>query len=267
MTNKIDTKGKKKEKVVEKHAELISKLESLGFSGNESKIYIYLLLRGESVLGSKIALMTGIHRQYTYVTLHKLINLGLVVKIQIGVHGKYKANPPSSIEKIARKKLDVAGQVAAELSKISTLDHEQEFEIIVGEKGIREYQMEFVRKAEKGETQYIIGGSAREFIAVMEDDYVEMLKIQEQKEFETYYLGKKTEGPNVSAYGTSKVKFHAMLLEKMPEKLPQFTVRRNTVELYSFFNPPMLYVIKSKEVAEKFKDFFMMLWEMAQVEK
>lgn len=241
--------------------ELAAQLAEFGLTQNESRIYLALLSRGKALGGSEIARETAIHRQYVYVTLEKLIALGLVISVRHGARAIYRAAPPATLEKIARKKMGKVSDLVESLGKISTLDHEQDFEVIVGEQGIRDYQLEFVEHADEGETQYIIGGSAPEFIAILGTAYQKMILDQERKKFVTYYLGHQSEKDALGTYKKSRINFNAKLLPGIPEKMPQFTVRRNTVELYSFFNPPILYVIKSKEVAEKFRLFFLTLWE------
>lgn len=246
---------------------LLNKLGEFGLSKSESKIYLNLLEEGVPVGGSQLAASTGIHRQYVYLTLEKLIELGLVVKIEKKSRAAYKAAPPATIEKIARKKLWKASDLAEELSKVSSLDHEQDFEVIVGEKGIRNYQLEFVEKANIGETQYILGGSAAQFIEIMGEFYNKMIVDQEKKKFVTFYIGRKSEHTSLNSYRDSGINFNVRFLSDIPDKLPQFTIRRNTVELYSFFNPPILYIIKSGEAASKFKEFFQILWKITNPAK
>lgn len=264
MTNKNDKEIKvvKKPKKIESNPdiELIKSLEDLGLGQNEAIIYIYLLRRGVETGGSKIALGTEIHRQYVYITLEKLIGSGLVVPIKDGVHNKYKAVPPTQIEKLARKKLDTAGDVAQRLSQISSLGHEQDFEVILGTRGIKEYYLNYVETAAHGEIRYLIGGSSNPFIDIMSDDLEDYILKQEEKNFTTYFIADKKEGEAYKVYQRSRINFHAIFLDEMPEMLPTMTIRDKVVEFASYSNPPILYVIKSKDVAEKYKDFFMMLW-------
>lgn len=45
--------------------------------------------------------------------------------------------------------------------------------------------------------------------------------------------------------------------------MPTIIIRTDVVELHSYFNPPIVYVIKSQNAALKLKDFFLGLWEIA----
>lgn len=249
-------------KVVKKDEQnpYLEKLEELGFSKAEADIYVYLLRRGKETGVSKIAVGTLMHRQQVYVTLPALLTSGVIEEVEDGKISKYKARPPQVLEKVIRKKMVMAEDLAVGLQKISKVGHEQDFEIVIGDKGIRAYQMEFVQNAAEGETQYIIGGSSQDFLEMMGGEYERMLALQEKKKFNTFLLSKKEEKDIYSKYRESKVNFNAVFIDGLPDKLPQFTVRKNEVLLYSYFNPPMLYVIKSEEVAEKFKEFFFLLW-------
>lgn len=254
----------KKLKEISRENQNIEGLAALGFSRAESLVYVYLLERGSETAVSKIAIGTNMHRQQVYLTIPLLLDAGIIEEVREGRIAKYKAKPPHHLERVARKKLGIAEDLAQELQKVSKIGSEQDFEIFVGEKQIRDYQLEFVKKAHEGETQYIIGGSAPEFIALLGESYADMLSEQGKKKFVTYYLGHKDEGTALAQYRESRINFNERLLEGIPKKMPQLTVRRNTVELYSFFNPPILYVIKSPEVAEKFREFFMTFWDMAE---
>jgi sugar-specific transcriptional regulator TrmB len=82
---------------------LIDQLAAWGLSRAEAEVYVYLLQKAAPSGGSKIAIGTGLHRQYVYVALEKLINTGLVEAVSFGKHKKYKARSPLEIDKITRK--------------------------------------------------------------------------------------------------------------------------------------------------------------------
>lgn len=240
-------------------------LADLGLSERESAIYLCLLERGVDMGGTKIAIGTKMHRQHVYTALHVLIEKGLVEKMTHGKQFRYRAAPPQELEKIERRRYLRAGILADELSKMSPLGHDQDFEVLVGERAIQQHQMDFVRDAIEGETQYIIGGSAEEFIELMGERYEEMLAIQEKKKFITHYIGHQNEDAPLMPYKKSSITFKAKLLKEMPKGFLQFTVRRNTLEFYSLSGkPPILYVIKSARVADNYRAFFHMFWGLVE---
>lgn len=246
-----------------KNTYFTSELVALGLTDKESLVYLYLLERGADVGGTKIAIGTKLHRQHVYSALAMLGEKQLVQKIPHGKQFRYRASAPDAVEKMTRRHHVRAGLLAEELKRISPLGHDQNFEVLVGETAIRQHQMDFVRGAEDGETQHIIGGSAPAFIELIGEDYTEMLRVQKSKNFTTHYIGHKREGEALQPYEASHINFQAKLLTEMPEGLPQFTVRRNTLEFYAISgSPQILYIIRSKQVAESYRAFFMMLWNM-----
>ncbi|MBP9760085.1 MAG: hypothetical protein KBD24_01825, partial [Candidatus Pacebacteria bacterium] len=89
----------------QRHERAVGMLKDFGLSENEALIYTYLLERGTAVGGSNIGYGTGLHRQYVYVALKTLGELGLVESVSHGKQNRYKAIAPSQVEKIAKRRL------------------------------------------------------------------------------------------------------------------------------------------------------------------
>jgi len=53
-------------------------------------------------------------------------------------------------------------------------------------------------------------------------------------------------------------------MKDLPQGVTHMVIRKDLVLFYSFLTPPLVYVIKSETVAENYKQFFMMLWNMAE---
>jgi sugar-specific transcriptional regulator TrmB len=245
-------------------APLVEEMVSFGLSENEARIYLYLLERGGGVGGTKVAIGTGIHRQYVYLVLPRLIELGLVEQIAVGKRSKYVGLSPSRLEKIAREKVYASQTLIGNLNKISRIGHEQESEVLFGVQALLEHEFEFEELAEQGETQYIIGGNADAFIETVGDTYADLIRMDEKKKIVTYYLGSKQDRRDEKLHKGREDRYHMRYLEKMPEGITHTVVRKDRVCFFSFLNPPTVHVIKSPVVAQNYKDFFMMLWEMAE---
>ncbi len=242
----------------------VQELTTFGLSENEARIYIYLLEKGVAVGGTKVAIGTHIHRQYVYLVLPKLIALGLVTEVAFGKRSKYLALSPVRIEKIARQKVYESQTLVEELNKISRVGHEQESEVLFGIQALIEHEFEFEDQAEVGEVQYIIGGNADAFIETVAELYDEITAMDAKKKIITYYLGSLKDERDAKLHKGREDRFHMRYLKKMPEGLTHIVVRRDRVCFFSFLNPPTVHLIKSPVVAENFKQFFMMLWEMAE---
>lgn len=257
MTVKITKKSQEAENP------LIKRLIEFGFSTAEAAIYVYLLEKGSEAGGSKIALGTGFRRQYVYVALSKLMDQGLVEHIPHGKQAKYKAKSPHELEKIGRKKALFASDLAKDLNIISAIADDQSFEVIQGEKAIGRHEVDLVVNADETWECYIIGGDTAGYSRVMGDYLDEYLSEMEQKKLPVKYIGSSDEKPlyseYISKFGNQEYRF----MEKLPKGVTHLVVRHDSVSFYSFLTPPLVYTVKSKVVADNYKQFFMMLWEMA----
>lgn len=240
-------------------------LEGFGLNQNEALIYTYLLERGTEVGGSKIAQGTGLHRQYVYLGMQKLIELGLAEAVAHGKQKRYKATPPLQIERIARRRMIDAENLVRELNTFSTLGHEQDFEVFVGDRAIQQYEVGWIEGLKEHTEQYIIGGNTQGFVEMMGEELNDYLIGESRKKVTTYYLGHTSEKHLWSDVSIlAKNDLHAKFIDRLPRGVTHFVVREDTIAFFSFLKPPLLYVIKSPVVAQNYKDFFMMLWEMAQ---
>ncbi|MDD2657487.1 MAG: helix-turn-helix domain-containing protein [Candidatus Pacebacteria bacterium] len=243
---------------------LIDQLAVWGLSRAEAEVYVYLLQKTGESGGSKIAVGTGLHRQYVYIALEKLINAGLVETVTFGKHSKYKARSPLEIEKITRKKSIVANDLVHELNKISAIHNDQDFEVLQGAKQIQQYEMDYAYESVEGEEEFILGGHSKGFADLMGDQLTEYLTEKNGKGIKVLYLGSGNERDfyktSIGLFPNQEYRF----MSNLPQGVTHMVVRKDTVLFFSFLTPPLVYVIKSKTVAENYKQFFMMLWDMAK---
>jgi predicted transcriptional regulator len=266
MTVKKQGVKKKRDKGIGNEVTVaLSGLQSFGLTANESKVYVYLLERGGEVGGSKIAIGTDLHRQYVYLSLPRLINLGLVEEVPVGKLSKYKACAPGEIEKIAKMRVLEAGDLVKELQKFSKVGYEQDFEMYVGAKAIQKYEYDWVHSVREKEYQYIIGGNTEGFAEMMGETLNEYLVNETRKFITTYYIGGTREKGFYVPYISDRLDLHMRFLEKFTKNIvSHMVIRKGKVLFYSFLKPELLYVIKSPIVSKNYEDFFMMLWEMAK---
>lgn len=257
---------KNKLKIDNNQKSLIERLVLFGFSTAEAEIYVYLLERGVEVGGSKIAVGTSLHRQYIYTALPKLIEQGLVEEISHGKQSKYKARPPQEIEKIGRSLALDASILARDLNLISSIGNDQDFEVIQGARAIQQYEMNYIEQADSSCAEYIIGGASKGFSFVMGDYLDDYLNQKKKKKLNVKYLGSMDEEDSYkNGFGTYNNQEYRFM-NRLPKGVAHMVIRKETVSFYSFLTPPLVYIIKSKIVADNYKQFFMMLWEMASEE-
>lgn len=190
------------------------------------------------------------------------MSLGLVEAVTFGKHKKYKARSPFKIEKITRKKSIAANDLVHELNKISAIHNDQNFEVLQGAKQIQQYEMDYAYESTEGEEEFILGGHAEGFADLMGDQLTEYLREKNEKAIKVLYLGCENERDfyktSIGLFPNQKYRF----MKELPQGVTHMVVRKDTVLFFSFLTPPLVYVIKSKIVAENYKQFFLMLWHM-----
>lgn len=239
------------------------KLRTFGLTEHDSDVYLLLIERGTAFAGSKIAARLGIHRQYAYNSLQKLLGLNLVEKVGSSPRPKYQALPPQQLTHLARRRLQEAQSTARELDLVSAVGATQDFEVYRGIQQIFDFEEALVDSLPENETQYIIGGGAEAFIKFYGDRYEEISGVAKAKGLQTKYVGCPAEADWLKRAESAVGKFESRILPTLPKTTVQTVIRFNTVTFYSFGTPPLVYIIKSKTVYEDYKKFFEMLWNMA----
>jgi sugar-specific transcriptional regulator TrmB len=243
---------------------LLLRLIAFGLSHAEASVYLYLLEKGKETGGSKIAIGTKLHRQYVYLALPKLITSGLVEEIPHGKQSKYKAKAPQVIETLGRKKALEAGDLARELKLVSNIGNEQDFEVIQGRRAIQQHEMSLTAQADDSWECCIIGGGSIGYADVMGEYLEGHLDEMERKKLSIRYLGSSSERPFYKDYIGRFENQEFRFLDTLPEGVTHLVVRQDSASFYSFLNPPLVYVVKSKQIADNYRAFFNMLWNMAQ---
>jgi sugar-specific transcriptional regulator TrmB len=239
----------------------LEKLASLGFSKAESLVYIYLLERGSKTGVSKIAIGTKIHRQQIYLTIPSLLEAGLLEEIKEGKITKYKARPPQHLERVARKKMVVAEDLALELQKISKIGNEQDFEVVVGEQGFRNYEVQRSMTLPNGSSQYIIGVQSDRYLHIIEDIQDEYSQNLTERGIKTYYIGGE-EAPAI--YNSITYHFERRTLQNLKLQYMSIVISEGRIAFYGNVDPVSIYTIHSEKIAEDYKQFFMLLWGIAK---
>ena len=96
----------------------------------------------------------------------------------------------------------------------------------------------------------------------MGDALTEYLELKTERTIHVKYLGTEDERAYykqfIGKYENQEYRF----LPKLPKGKTHMVIRPDTVSFFSFLTPPLVYVVKSPVIAQNYKDFFMMLWEM-----
>ena len=240
-------------------------LEKLGLLESESRVYLALLSLGPSPAG-KIAKETKLNRVSVYKALHKLIEIGLVSYVIKANRKEYEAADPSSINKlIAEKEQELEklrGQLPSLRKLFETTKKAVGTNIYEGIKGAKTIWEELLKECKKGDewlilgapkSAAILGGYFRDFNVRRAKKGVRMKIIYNKNATELIKIRKKQP--------LTKVK--VMPEEYITPASIEIVKNRALVVLYE---PQILvFAINSKEVADSFRQYFNLLWKIANL--
>ena len=239
-------------------------LESLGLSGNESKIYLSLLDLG-STLAGELTKHSGVNRTNVYDALERLIEKGLVSYVIKANRKYFEATPPKKFlsfieekeQQIKEKKLLITS-ILPELEIRRKLSKEpQEATIYKGKRGLQSITEDILSKKQP----MLVFGAEGKFIDTFQH-YAEQwhmrrgkLKIPIKIIFNERLHGQKIQ---------SKFPFSQIRFTSKDESPATTWVYENNVAIIVWGEQPIATLIRSKQVAASYRTFFEVLWNNAR---
>ncbi|MCA9487399.1 MAG: hypothetical protein KC516_00380 [Nanoarchaeota archaeon] len=238
----------------------IQKLQELGLTNNEAKIYYALLELGETKIGPLVK-RTGINRVLIYDTIESLIKKGLASSVTKENIKYFQAGNPSVILTFIKEKEKIAKKILPELEKIRQSEEgKQKVTVYEGIKGLKSAMANMIKEIKiKGEHRVFASGNMAPTIG---DYYHLYQKEKEKKKIKTLVIYdesfKKNKEILKATYGN--IRFHKM------GPFPTDTWIYNDKALIVTYtaNPPVAILIQSKETSDSYKRVFDSLWKKTE---
>ncbi len=240
---------------------------NLGFTEGEINVYFALLELGESTTGPLIK-KSGISGSKVYEILEKLIKKGLVSYVTKEKTKYFQVASTSMIlDYIERKKKDLEEQ-SVEIEKIlpelerkrKGFVSKRESFVLEGFGGIKTFFKMILDELQKGEEYYVItlGGDLKDenVVLFLEQHHNK----REEKGIKIKILMNPSEKKIVEHF-----KYKKMQIKYIKNPLPIGTfIFGDYVANVKFSPVPIVFIMKSKEVNESYKNFFLDLWNKAK---
>lgn len=229
-------------------------LEGLGLSKGEIKVYLALIEFGETKAGIVIE-KAGMASSAVHNSINSLIGKGLVSFAKKGKIKHYRAVPPRQLMDFIEEKKKKLAEILPELESRQMLAKEkQEAEVFEGIKGVTAMLNMLIEDARKGD-DYL-------FFAIDVEENEEV-----QKFFRMYDAKRKEKGLVVKGLAPKELKPLFAKRKVLKMKYPSFPIPSNIsvcndkTTLFSWGKKPVGYLIKSRQIADMYKDFFNRLWK------
>ena len=236
-------------------------LREVGFAGNEVKVYLALLDLGSAMAG-EITKKSGVNRTNVYDALDKLIEKGLVSYVIKANRKYFEATSPKRIlkyldekESQLRKKKNLLSTILPELEIKRKLSKEpQEATVYKGKKGLKSIT-EDVLDAKK---EMLVFGAEGKFVELFAH-YAEQWHMRRGKlqiPLRIIYNEKIRAKKSKAKFPIAKMRFNAYMYET-----PATTwIFGNKIVIVVWSDQPIATLIRSKEVANSYRQFFNVLW-------
>jgi len=229
-------------------------LERAGLSKGEIEIYLTLLKLGSSLV-SKIAQETGLHRTNIYDTLEKLKEKGLVSYV-ISENRKYfsASNPEKLLDYIKEREKEVAS-VLPELESYMNFPRSKSIvEVFKGKEGLKSVLKDLLKER-------------KDYVVLEEEGYIQKVLPHFYPQFNKQ-MNKSNIKVKVLTKDVKKIARRSLMqIRSLPEffSFPSATaIYGDKVAIFVWDEPYHAILIKSKQVADSYRNFFKALWKQAK---
>jgi len=243
--------------------------EEIGLTKSEVKVYLALLELGSTTKGPLIK-KSGISSSKIYEVTDKLIDKGLVSYILKNHVKHFKGAPPKRIKDYIKEKKEKISEQEVKLEKIIPfleqkhifLKEEADAEIFRGWDGLETAYQDVVNNLSKGDMDYVFGASKgfdskktrRFFDKYLNITYEKGIKIKAifNKDSRNYHESSKSKKRHIEA---------RYLDQTTPAEI---NIYKNKTLIVVLSQTPLVIMIKGKEVADSFKQYFNIMWSIAK---
>lgn len=245
--------------------ELAAKLQSVGFSEKQAKVYVAALFLGPSAV-QKIAEQAEVNRATAYVILDELAQMGVVSESTQGKKTVYVAEPPEAIDRylenqaqeIVSKKSELKNLLPGlkEVSRSTDADDTPVVRFYKGQEGSKAVNAYYKRKAHSGEEIYGMT-NVDEVLKINPNILIENPKNR---------MRKKISSKLIYSYVDGEVKTDRSIMretKKLNEPVKaDINLYKNAVAIATYNSKnPVGIVIESKEITEVLRQLFELAWK------
>jgi len=234
-------------------------LLELGFSKNESKVYLALLKSGLSTV-NEISSATGIHRTNIYDCVERLIEKGLANYIHKDGKKYYQSSNPNKFKDILKEKEEKFSKLLPKMLAIRSINIDKELaEVHRGMKAVKLILKNFLKKKQPIFV-YGIPKKSREILGDFIDIY-HKLRIKKKITIKHIHDGqgiKRAKALNKLPYTQAKY------ITELKYSPVSTNICGDEVVFILWEDTPYTIQIKNKEIANSHKNYFNLLWKIGK---
>lgn len=227
-------------------------IREAGLTENESKVYLALLDLGPSLAG-QISRKIGMHRRTVYDTAEMLIKKGLIGYILNNNRRLFQAANPKRIIDIINEKQDLLNPIIAELEKkYSTTKEKEQTNFYKGKEGLKT-----IFEDQLNSKEILILGASVKAYEILQFYFKWYDKTRKQKKITVRIIA---QDKNIKNIPLAEIRY-------LPEKYSNpvsVNIYNDKTAIILWASTPLAILIKNKEIAEGYKNYFELLWNIAK---
>ncbi|MFA4954968.1 MAG: helix-turn-helix domain-containing protein [Patescibacteria group bacterium] len=233
------------------------RLEQLGFMKNEIKVYLTLLEQGPSRAGEIIGNI-GLHRNLVYTSLERLVEKGLVAKLNRKNVAVFEVTTPDVLVEMAEKQKSLAQDLADELKKTQR-EAPREIRIFEGIEGVIQAR-ERSLSLQPDETVYVLGGTQLSLTAKYEPHWMEYHNKRIANNVNCKLLFDASVPQEYVAARNALPRTEAKYLPFNTDLPALFDIYGDCLTITVPGKDPLSFSLRSREAAKSMKTYFEYLW-------
>ena len=251
--------------------DLNDSLKEIGLTDSESKVYLALLKLGTSAKGA-ILKETKTAPSKIYHVLEKLKEKGLVSEFLKNKVKQFSAASPERIRDYLEKKKESVVKQEAALSKVLPQLKKVEgigvgsisAEIFYGWQGMEMAYYEMFKVAKKGDTHRVIGASKGANMEKTKEFYVRIgSRLVKKKDIELKILFNESSREYAAqAQKEAEINYNMKFLSITTPV--EISVIQNITAIVRHAETPLVFLIRDKETAKSFLQYFEELWKQGK---
>lgn len=247
----------------------IENLEKLGLTKGESKVYLTMLKIGKSSIGNIIKI-SGVSHSKIYDILERLGQKGLISTITEKGKKHFEAKNPNNLnnflndkEEEIKKEKKLLKSILPGLQDIfNDTGYIQNTEVLLGYKGIKTFLEMILNEVNKDDIYYILG-VPKKTDYFSEGYFKEWYDKIEKKGVTCKILY----NPEMLELAKKRKKSKKRIIKIMPtgsDTTSGINIINDWVAIHIFGENPACIVIKNREVAKTYKNYFNIIWNSSK---
>lgn len=230
-------------------------LEKLGFSLNESKVYLTLLKLGPSLAGS-IAKEANLDRSSTYAALKLLQKRGVISTYFENKRTTFVPEDPKRIVDYFVEKQEIAKKIIVNIKETSQPTSSQPVKLFKGYKGVKTVFNDILNSCDK-KTPLMILGAQGQFSEKMPYYAPIFRKLKQEKGIKTKVISKSiTNHP-------SKLTEYKLVPSEI-DSPATVNIYSNKLAILLWEDIPQAIMIENPKLAKTFENYFNFMWKFAK---